>query len=237
MGVPVDVLDEVVVVVEVLVRVLLGDELELRVGGRDRVPVRVILILGLPVEVADSVFVPGADLVTVGVPVDVLDGGEERVREGEPVVVFVPPIDFVADRVTGMVIDPLDVFVVQGEAVDVFDLAGEKLMLGDAEFDLDPRGVTESVGEEEDVFEDVPEGEDVFVEVIVFVEVDVPVVVRDPREEVVRREVALDVFERAELFVARGVDTGVRVSISDCVCSLEGKEDLVDVTVLVEVFD
>ena len=200
-------------------------------------PVRVILILGLPVEVADSVFVPGADLVTVGVPVDVLDGGEERVRDGEPVVVFVPPMDFVADRVTGILIDPLDVFVVQGEAVDVFDLAVEKLMLGDAELDFDPRVVTESVGEEEDVFEDVPEGEDVFVEVIVFVEVDVPVVVRDPREEVVRREVALDVFEIAGLFVARGVDTGVRVSISDCVCGLEGKEVLVDVTVLVEVFD
>jgi hypothetical protein len=54
---------------------------------------------------------------------------------------------------------------------------------------------------------------------------------------VVGREVVLDVFEMAELFVARGVNTGVRVSISDCVCSLEGKEDLVDVTVLVEVFD
>lgn len=178
LGVSVDVLEEVVVAVTVLVRVLLGDELELRVGGRDRVPVRVTLILGLPVEVADCVLVPGADLLTVGVPVDVLDGGEERVREGEPVVVFVPPMDFVADRVTGMVIDPLDVFVVQGDAVLVFDLAAEKLMLGEAVFDLDPRGVTESVGEEEDVLEDVPEGEDVLVEEIVFVEVEVPVRVR-----------------------------------------------------------
>ncbi len=178
MGVPVDVLEEVVVLLDVLVRVLLADELELRVGGRDRVPVRVTLILGLPVEVADCVLVPAADLVIVGLPVDVLDGGEERVREGEPVVVFVPPMDFVADRVTGMVIDPLDVFVVQGDAVLVFDLAAEKLMLGDAVFDLDPRGVTESVGEEEDVLEDVPEGEDVLVEEIVFVEVEVPVRVR-----------------------------------------------------------
>ena len=174
-----DVLEEVVVVVEVLVRVLLGDELEVRVGGRDRVPVRVILILGLPVDVADCVLVTWGDRLTVGVPVDVLDGGEERVREGEPVDVFVPPIDFVEDRVTGIVIDPLDVFVEQGDAVLVFEAAAEKLMLGDAELDLDPRGVTECVGEEEEVFEDVPEGEDVFVEVNVFVEVDVPVIVRD----------------------------------------------------------
>lgn len=39
--------------------------------------------------------------------------------------------------------------------------------------------MTESVGEEEEVLEEVPEGEDVFVEVIVFVEVEVPVMVRD----------------------------------------------------------
>jgi hypothetical protein len=175
----VDVLEEVVVVDEVLVRVLLGDELEVRVGGRDRVPDRVTLILGLPVEVADCVFVNGGDLVTVGVPVDVLDGGEERVREGEPLDVFVPPMDFVAVRVTGMVRDPLDVFVEQGDAVLVFERAEEKLMLGDAVFDLDPRGVTEFVGEEEEVLEEVPEGEEVFVEVIVFVEVEVPVIVRD----------------------------------------------------------
>ena len=162
-----------------LVRVLLGDELELRVGGRDRVPVRVILILGLPVDVADCVLVNGGERLTVGVPVDVFVGGEERVREGEPVDVFVPPMDFVADRVTGIDRDTLDVFVEQGDAVLVFERAEEKLMLGEAELDLDPRGVTECVGDEEDVFEDVPEGEDVFVEVIVFVEVEVPVIVRD----------------------------------------------------------
>jgi hypothetical protein len=54
---------------------------------------------------------------------------------------------------------------------------------------------------------------------------------------VVRREVALEVFESADVFVARGVDTGVRVSISDCVCCLVGKDVFVDVTVFVEVFD
>lgn len=32
---------------------------------------------------------------------------------------------------------------------------------------------------EEEVLEDVPEGEEVFVELIVFVEVEVPVIVRD----------------------------------------------------------
>ena len=179
MGVPVDVLEEVVVLVEVLVRVLLGDELELRVGGRDRVPVRVILILGLPVDVADCVLVNGGERLTVGVPVDVFVGREERVREGEPVDVFVPPMDFVADRVTGIDGDTLDVFVEQGDAVLVFERAEEKLMLGDAELDLDPRGVTDFVGEEEEVLEDVPEGEEVFVEVVVFVEVEVPVIVRD----------------------------------------------------------
>ena len=45
------------------------------------------------------------------------------------------------------------------------------------------------------------------------------------------REVALDVFDIAELFVSRGVGTEVRESISDCVCSLDGKE------VFVEAFD
>lgn len=53
----------------------------------------------------------------------------------------------------------------------------------------------------------------------------------------VGREVLLDVFEIAELFVAGRVGTEVRESISDCVCSLDGKEVFVDVTVLVEVFD
>jgi hypothetical protein len=54
---------------------------------------------------------------------------------------------------------------------------------------------------------------------------------------VVGREVPVDVFEMAELFVARGVGTEVRERRRDCVCSLEGKEVFVDVTVLVEVFD
>lgn len=53
----------------------------------------------------------------------------------------------------------------------------------------------------------------------------------------VGREVALDVFESTELFVARGVNTGVRERRRDCVCGLEGKDVFVDVTVLVEVFD
>lgn len=53
----------------------------------------------------------------------------------------------------------------------------------------------------------------------------------------VGREVALDVFDIAELFVARGVGTEVRDRRRDCVCSLDGKEVFVDVTVLVEVFD
>jgi hypothetical protein len=54
---------------------------------------------------------------------------------------------------------------------------------------------------------------------------------------VVRREVPVDVLEIAEVFVASGVNTGVRERISDCVCGLEGKDVFVDVTVLVEVFD
>jgi len=54
---------------------------------------------------------------------------------------------------------------------------------------------------------------------------------------VVGREVALEVFERAELFVSRRVGTEVRERRRDCVCSLEGKDVLVDVTDLVEVFD
>ena len=53
----------------------------------------------------------------------------------------------------------------------------------------------------------------------------------------VGREVALDVFDIAELFVARGVGTEVRERRRDWVCSLDGKEVFVDVTVLVEVFD
>jgi hypothetical protein len=54
---------------------------------------------------------------------------------------------------------------------------------------------------------------------------------------VVRRDVPVDVLEIAELFVASGVNTGVRVRRSDCVCGLEGKDVFVDVIVLVEVFD
>ena len=53
----------------------------------------------------------------------------------------------------------------------------------------------------------------------------------------VGREVALDVFDIAELFVARVVGTEVRDRRSDWVCSLDGKDVFVDVTVLVEVFD
>jgi hypothetical protein len=101
--------------------------------------------------------------------------------------------------------DPLDVFVPQAVPVVVFDMAEEKLMLGEAEVDLDPRGETESVGEEEEVFEEVPEGEDVFVELIVFVEVVVPVVVRVRWEEVVGREESVDVFETAAVLVFRRV--------------------------------
>ena len=53
----------------------------------------------------------------------------------------------------------------------------------------------------------------------------------------VGREVVLDVFESAELFVSRRVGSEVRERRRDCVCGLEGKEVFVDVTVLVEVFD
>ena len=53
----------------------------------------------------------------------------------------------------------------------------------------------------------------------------------------VGRELLLDVFEMAELFVARRVGTEVRERRRDRVCGLEGKDVLVDVTVLVEVFD
>lgn len=41
--------------------------------------------------------------MSVGLPVGVLEGGLERVGEGEPVAVFVPPMDRVDERVTGMV--------------------------------------------------------------------------------------------------------------------------------------
>lgn len=138
MGVPVDVGQEVDVLLDVIVCVLLGDALALRVGARVRVPVRVTRILGLPVDVAVSVLERG-DRLTVGLPVDVLDGGEERVREGEPVDVLVPPIDRVADRLTGPVRVPLDVLVEHGDAVFVFEEAEEIVMLGEAEFVLDPR--------------------------------------------------------------------------------------------------
>lgn len=53
----------------------------------------------------------------------------------------------------------------------------------------------------------------------------------------VGREVALDVFESAEVFVTRRVGTEVRDRRRDWVCSLDGKDVFVDVTVLVEVFD
>lgn len=110
-------------------------------------------------------------------------------------------------------------------------------MVGEAELDLEPRGETEFVGEEEEVFDDVPEGEDVLVEVIVFVEVLVPVWVREPWEEVVGREESVDVFEMAPVFVARGVNKGVLVCIRERLGCREGKEVFVEVVVLVEVFD
>lgn len=53
----------------------------------------------------------------------------------------------------------------------------------------------------------------------------------------VGREVAEEVFDTAVVFVARGVNTGVRVCIRERLCCCEGKADLVDVVVLVDVFD
>jgi hypothetical protein len=110
-------------------------------------------------------------------------------------------------------------------------------MVGEAELDLEPRGETEFVGEEEEVFDDVPEGEDVLVEVIVFVEVLVPVWVREPWDEVVGREESVDVFEMAAVFVASGVNKGVLVCIRERVDCREGKDVFVEVVVLVDVFD
>lgn len=235
--VPVVVLDDVVVFVVRTLCVPFADAVDVRVPGRLRVSDLDTLILGLEVPVAVSVFDIGADLVSVELPVGVLLTAEDRVGEGEAVAVLVPPMDRVDDRVTGMLADPLDVFVPHAVAVCVFDMAEEKLMLGEAEVVLEPRGEAESVGEEEEVFEEVPEGEDVFVEVIVFVEVVVPVWVRVPWEEVVGREESVDVFERAAVFVARGVNTGVRVWIREKLCCFEGKAVFVEVVVFVDVFD
>lgn len=125
-------------VVEVLVRVLLGEELALRVGGRLRVPVRVIRILGLPVEVADCVRVRGGERDIEELPVDVFEPAEDRVGEGDAVGVFVPPMDRVEDRVTPMVKEPLDVLVVHGLELDVFDRAEEEVFVGEPEDDFDP---------------------------------------------------------------------------------------------------
>jgi len=178
--VPVVVLLDVVVFVGRILCVPFDEEVDVRVPGRVRVSELDTLILGLEVPVAVSVFDIGADLVSVGLPVGVLLTAEDRVGEGDPVAVFVPPMDRVDDRVTGMDRDSLGVFVPHAVPVVVFDRGEERLMLGEAEFDLEPLWDAESVGEEEDVFEDVPEGEEVLVEVSVFVEVVVPVVVRDP---------------------------------------------------------
>ena len=101
--VPVVVLEDVAVFVDSIVCVLFDDEVDVRVPASVRVSEFETLMLGLDVAVADWVFEPRAERVIVGVPVGVLLSAEDRVREGDPVAVFVPPIDRVADRVTGMV--------------------------------------------------------------------------------------------------------------------------------------
>jgi hypothetical protein len=134
-----------------------------------------VLTLGLSVLVAVSVLETGGDRLSVELAVGVLLPTGERVSEEEEVDVLVPPIVLVEERVTGMVEEAFDVLVVHGLELAVFDSAEEKLMLGEAELDFDPRGEAESVGEDEEVLEDVPEGEEVFVDVIVLVDVGVPV--------------------------------------------------------------
>lgn len=178
--VPVVVLEDVVVLVDVILRVLFGDALDVRVPGRVRVSEPDLLMLGLSVPVAVSVLEMGGDLLTVELAVGVLDGRGERVGEGEADVVFEDAMDRVEDRVTGMVEEARDVLVVHGLELAVFDTAEEELLLGEAELDFDPRGEAELVEEEEEVLEEVPEGEEVLVEVTVLVEVAVPVWVREP---------------------------------------------------------
>ena len=63
------------------------------------------------------------------------------------------------------------------------------------------------------------------------------VIVRVLCEEDVACEERVEVLETNAVRVTRGVNTEVLVCIRERVCTFDGKEDFVDVTVFVEVFD
>ena len=154
---------------------------------------------------------------------------------------------------------PVDVFEVAGQRVGVTviiilpDTFDERLIVGLADWVLDggldlekellPVDVREDlwhavpVGEEEDVFDPVPEADTVLVDVIVFDEVDEPVVVCDPLEDVDRAGVPVDVFDEEEDCVVRALVLGVRDCMSERLGSWDATAVLVPVVVRVDVLD
>jgi len=90
------------------------------------------------VTVAVGVLERGELRVMVGVAVPVLLGKIDRVNEEEPVDVLLSGPDFVDDRLTASVLEGLFVFVEQGDAVPVLDLAGEKDILAEPVVVFDP---------------------------------------------------------------------------------------------------
>ena len=131
-GVPVCVFDE-----EILC-VLFVDAVVVRVPASVRVSVILIFVVRETVTVAVGVLERGELRVMVGVAVPVLLGKIDRVNEEEPVDVLLSGPDFVDDRLTASVLEGLFVFVEQGDAVPVLDLAGEKDILAEPVVVFDP---------------------------------------------------------------------------------------------------
>ena len=123
---------------EEILCVIFADAVVVRVLTSVRVSVILIFVVGETVRVAVGVLERGELRVMVGVAVPVLLGKIDRVNEEEPVDVLLSGPDFVDDRLTASVLEGLFVFVEQGVAVPVLDLAGEKDILAEPDDVFDP---------------------------------------------------------------------------------------------------
>lgn len=184
-----------------------------------------------------AVLLDPIDLDTVGVAVPVLVWETDRVGLGEPVLVLEDVTEPVDVPVPLMVREPLAVFDVDADPVDVFEEPVERVSLGDAVSVFDTGPDLDSVGLEEPVLDDVvvpvlvevpfPETDPlgdadcVLVTAVVAVPIDVP----DP--DLDEEDVRVDVIDLVVVLVV----------VVDGLGSIVDTADLVRVVVFVDVLD
>jgi hypothetical protein len=184
-----------------------------------------------------AVLVDPIDRLTVGVAVPVLVCETERVGLGEPVEVLEDVTEPVLVPVRLMVREPLAVFEVDEDPVDVFDDPVDFDSVGEADSVFDTGPDLDCVGLDEPVLEDV------VVAVLVadlFPETDlmgVDVCVLDPADVTVTIDVADPVLDAVDVLVDVIDNVVVLVVVVEGLGSLVDATDLVRVVVFVDVLD